>query len=528
MAGQRTNETWAGIGYPSGRACSPGWGSCSVRCGQSQGSQLAIVMPITTTRSRTGLVLPLLIAGYCVLALAVGLVLGLTALLAVLGLPAVAGLAYLVWQLEPAYTLSFALLLSPIAGNWHDLHFPTGADPDRLLLAVGILQVLFRSPGIRDRPRIRVTVPHVLLGLAVLWAVVSAYRAQTLFVKDTGLKLVDAFGLLPFLGLFVAPLAFRTARQRGILLTTLVVMAAWLGLTTLFEVAHVNALVFPRYILNKQLGIHYARGRGPFLEAVTNGFALFFCSTICAVAVANWKGRRARIAAAAIGTLCFAVAFASQERSVWIGIGVGTIVALLATRESRRWFVPVAMVVAVLAASAFAFIPGVSRTYNNRVNDVGTLYDRQNLTTAGLNMIQAKPLTGFGWSRFQASSQLYFRRSQDFPLTATTFGIHNVPLTYAVELGLPGLALWGFGLLLAIGGALMIKGPPDLRAWRVALFAVASAFIVISNSVPPSLFPMLSLMMLTGVVASGAYDTSRWRRGAAPAAPEPVAAPLPG
>ena len=56
---------------------------------------------------------------------------------------------YMVWRLEPAYTISAAVFLSPFAGNWPRLGVPGPLSPDRLLLAGGILAVLLRSfaPG---------------------------------------------------------------------------------------------------------------------------------------------------------------------------------------------------------------------------------------------------------------------------------------------------------------------------------------------------------------------------------------------
>ena len=332
-----------GIGYPSGRACSPGWGSCSVRCGQSQGSQLASSCR-SETRSRT--VWPYAADRGVLRAGARG-----RAGARADGAAGDAGAArgrrarYLVWQLEPAYTLSFALLMSPIAGNWHELHFPTGADPDRLLLAVGILQVLFRSPGIRDRPRIRLTVPHVLLALALLSAGVSAYRAQTLFVKDSVLKLIDSFGVLPFL-IFCGAAGVPHPSPAGDPAATLVMMAAYLGLTTLFEMTHLNALVFP------------STSSTP-TTASTTAAAAAHSSTPWPMALpvrlrGGVRGRRRQWKAARADRgrrdrpAVLRRHVASLERSVWIGRG----------RDDARsraavpaLFMPVALVVAIVAAS---------------------------------------------------------------------------------------------------------------------------------------------------------------------------------
>ncbi len=71
---------------------------------------------------------------------------------------------------------------------------------------------------------------------------------------------------------------YSTPGRRRWLLGALVVLGAYLGLTVLFEMAGPHALVWPKYILNPNYGIHGGRGRGPFADAVANGFGLYVCA----------------------------------------------------------------------------------------------------------------------------------------------------------------------------------------------------------------------------------------------------------
>ena len=179
------------------------------------------------------------------------------------------------------------------------LGLPSGVDPDRHLLVISILQVLLRAPAMRDRPRLRFTWPTRLLALATAMCLASAFFAGTLYSKGDLFQIIDTFGILPFLAFLTVPLVFRTRHHRRILLIALVSLGGYLGLTTLFEMIHLNALVFPRYILNPNYGIHYGHGRGPFVEADANGFACFVCAAACGIAVASWSGRWTRILAGA-------------------------------------------------------------------------------------------------------------------------------------------------------------------------------------------------------------------------------------
>jgi O-antigen ligase len=462
-------------------------------------------------------------------AVGIGLVLVLLILMPVWGanlatalyVPAVAVVvlvsgSILVWFLDPAYTLSAAIFLTPLAGHWPQLGVPGSLSPDRLLFVGAVVAVALRAPPVADRPRLRITGIHLLLALAAAFALVSALFAGTLFQREPFFKLFDAFGILPFLIFLVAPVAFRTPHQRRVLLGTFVALGAYLGLTTLFETLKLDALVFPKYILDATYGIHVGRGRGPFVDAVANGLALYTCAVMCAVAVASWRSRRMRAVAAGIGLLCVVGSFLCLERSVWIGAGVGTTIAMCAIPETRRYFLPVIVAVAVAVVAALTLVPGLSERAAERANNQGTIWERQNLTRAALNMIKVKPLFGFGWSRFASDSSDYFEQAPDYPL-ATPPGepLHNTPLTYAVELGLIGLSFWLLGLVLGVGGALATRGPPDLLPWRIGLLAVAGAFVVVMNAVPPTAWANRSLWLLAGAIYGGRIQLASTRATAA-------------
>jgi putative inorganic carbon (hco3(-)) transporter len=440
---------------------------------------------------------------------------------------ALVSIAILAWYVEPAYILSAAIFLTPFAGNWPQLGVPGALSLDRLLLAGGIAAVLVRAPPIAERPRIQVTGAHWALVLAAIYATASALFAGTLFEREPLFKLIDAFGLMPFLLFVIAPLAFRTAHQRAVLLGTFVVLGAYLGLTVLFETARLDALVYPKYILDPNYGIHPHRGRGPFADAVANGLALYTCAVACAIAVSSWTGRVARAFAIGIGLLCVVGSFLSLERSVWIGVVLGTAVAMLSTRGLRRYFVPVAVAVAVAIAASLALIPGLSQSVSPRVNQgSAALWDRKNLARAALNMVEDKPLFGFGWSQFTHYSGDYFQQAFDYPLTATSAGLHNTPLTYAVELGLVGATLWALGVIFGVGSALTTRAPPELRRWRIGLLAIATAYLVVMNSVPPTAWLNRSIWLFAGVVYSARYawtETAEWPVRDATRSLEPVA-----
>jgi O-antigen ligase len=115
-------------------------------------------------------------------------------------------------------------------------------------------------------------------------------------------------------------------------------------------------------------------------------------------------------------------------------------------------------------------------------------------------MVEAKPLTGFGWDRFRHESGPYFEL-QDIPLTATDDVIHNVPLSNAAEIGLIGTGLWAIGLILAAFGALTARAGPDLRPWKIGFVAVAIMWFCVLNLTPLNqVFPNIMLWTWAGIM----------------------------
>ena len=424
---------------------------------------------------------------------------------------AIAAAAYLVWYVEPVYIFCAAIVLSPVSGNWQELGIPGFAAPDRLLLVTAITAVVIRAPGARDRPPLKPEPVHWLMLAAVAFAGVSAIVVGTLFERASFFKLFEAFGALPYLAFLFAPLVFRTTRERDILLRTLVFLGLYLAVTTLAERLKIDALVFPKYILDPYVGTHVGRGRGPFVEAVTNGYAQYVCAVACAIGYMRWRYTQPTFAWFSVGVagLALSGAFLSQQRSVWLGAAVATVVAATTIGEARKHAPAILSMLALVVGGSLLLIPGLATQVQERGNNQETVWDRKNLVRASVNMVEERPLFGFGWDEFPRQSPDYFEQADDYPLTEniTRAGVHNVALNYAADLGLVGLLLWTGALIVGVGGALTTRGPPDLMLWRAGLLAVAVCYVIVSNFVPPSVFPNLSLWLWAGVVWSGRYGS---------------------
>lgn len=403
-------------------------------------------------------------------------------------------------QVEPAWLGAAAVALTAFSGHWGDLGVPLPLDRVLLAAAVGgALARYFRRP----HPRAPVIRPaHAVLVAAALTAVVSAVWAGTLSNHDTRFALLDSFGLVPFAMFILAPLVFPGARGRAVLLGSLVVTGAYLGLTAIFETFGVDLLVWPRYILDENVGIHADRARGPFVEAAANGLALYACGAAAAVALATWRRPLARVAAAAVLLLCAASLLFTLTRSIWLASAVATVIAMLTNSRLRRLLIPAALVVSVAIAATFAFVPSFAQQARQRKADERPIWDRENLNSAGLRMIAQRPLEGFGYGASLSTSPDFLRQADDLPMTGAGVGLHNVFVKLAVELGVLGALLWGAAFFSTVGAAALRRGPPGFEHWRPALLAIAVQGLVVQNLIPGSyLFPILVMWTLAGLIA---------------------------
>jgi putative inorganic carbon (HCO3(-)) transporter len=471
---------------------------------------------------------------------------GETLFLVIPGVVLIMLVAAILWELPPAVMLCAGLTLTLFSGNWTTLGFPGFPFvPDRILLVAVLLALALKSPGAVDLPRVRIRPVHLLMLCVVLYAVASGVLADTLGTKSTVFDLLDRLGAIPFLMFVLAPAIFPGQRERGWLLATLVGIGAYIGLTAIFESIGPHSLVFPSYVRALDISRQSTQATGPFSSVVTEGFACYACAVAAIIASTRWRGAW-RWFAIGVALACVFGSFLTFERGVWIGDVAGVAAAGLFSRDIRRWLLRAVPIAVVAVVALFLLVPGINSTANSRINAIYPVWDRQNQTAAALNMIQAKPLFGFGWDNYANTADPYFRLAPNRLLTgypsslqqadlggtdttqsASAGGtgagpglthvegeLHDSYLSYAVELGLIGACMWLASVLWGFGSAVFGPGDPDLKAWRTGLLAIAACFLVVCAVDPLSQnFTQLILWTWAGVAAGGASLIGRGRAG---------------
>ncbi len=433
------------------------------------------------------------------------------------------------WERPPAIGLCATLVLTIFSSNWGQIGL--GGLPLNRLLAVFVLaQFALNAPGVANLPRPQVRNVHLLMALLVLYAIGSAAAAGTLGLRESIFSLADVLGAIPFLLFLVAPAVFSGRRERNLLLGTLVGLGAYLGLTALFESLGPHSLVYPRYIVGVDASEGVRGVGGPFGSRVAEGFAAFACAAAALMAAAQWQAPRQRWLALSVAALCAFACFATLERGIWIAAVGAAALTALATRRGRRLLLPGAMVCAIGIGGTLMLSSTLAQKTSERAGYELSVWNRENQTAAGLRMVAAKPLFGFGWDRYRDESREYFRQPADFPLNGyvpvVTIGLpeevlplHDTYLAYATELGLLGTLLWVVAVGWAVIEALSASGPAALRPWKLSLLALAVFFLIINFFNPHEQpFPILLLLVWAGVARGVAVPEPAPRRSL-PASP---------
>lgn len=302
---------------------------------------------------------------------------------------------------------------------------------DRIAFLLLLFVVFLR--GLWLRGPVRVVDPVLwpmaallMLGLSSL--LVEQYDAQNWSV-------FAAKWVVPFALYHLAGFVFDDAASRRRFETFALVMMGYLCLIAIFFLFGATDLIFPRYILDENLGIHTDRARGPFLQAVANGVTL---NMLGLVALDSFRRGRLKGLPALLLVIAVPLAIlATRTRAVWLSFA-GCILALVfsSRRRVRRacLFLLLAGGAGLLAALSFE---DPNTSFFARLEERSPVEFRVVMYRTGLEMLMERPLAGWGSSDWQPELA---KRVHDFHQKA--FFFHNTYLEIAVQHGVVGLALY--------------------------------------------------------------------------------------
>ncbi|MCC7337776.1 MAG: O-antigen ligase family protein [Pirellulaceae bacterium] len=256
-------------------------------------------------------------------------------------------------------------------------------------------------------------------------------------------------------------------------------LGLYLGITAILEMAKLWGLVFPRFIGDPTIGIHFGRARGPMLQSVRLGVTLLACLTPLII-YTIWLQPLKRVswgACLAIGPILGAGVMLTLTRSVWMGLGL---VAVLLTGLCMQGIPRRAAFVGMLfAALAIVIVKGddlvsFKREYSAAETREST-YMRAAFAYVSLEMFRDRPVMGFGFNQFQVYNRPYLAdRSTDIRLESIRGYVHhNSFLSLLVDLGIVGFGCYAFVGLAAVIQCYILWQAREAPKWARGLSLLA-------------------------------------------------------
>jgi O-antigen ligase len=293
----------------------------------------------------------------------------------------------------------------------------------------------------------------VAIGLFLLWLLARTLTQPLGAIvpgqPPTLMHLVNGY-LIPFFLYGALRTSQLDTQQLKPALWILCALGIYLGCTALLESAKLWGLVFPRFIADPTLGIHFGRARGPMLQSVRLGICLCAC-WLPWIVYTVWLKPHSRVswalALAGMPVMSSAI-FLTYTRSIWLGMGfaVVTLVALCLRGFSRRAAI-FGIMTCVLAVGVLKGpeLVAFKREFSAAETREST-YMRAAFAYVSLEMFRDRPVTGFGFNQFQVYNRPYLAdRSTDIRLESIRGYVHhNSFLSLLVDLGIVGFALYTF------------------------------------------------------------------------------------
>ena len=393
-------------------------------------------------------------------------------------------------------TMPALLLGVVIAGSvfGHDFfHAPFGPIPitlDRLLLLTALVMFAWRwLKGREDLPNFNSMDLAIFIWIVCLTLNTLSHDWRAM--DKSPMSRLLFFNLLPVTIYFLA----RTYKTKigDLRVITLVLggFGIYLAVIALAEISEFYAVIFPRYIVNSEEVEFFGRGRGPFLNPVSNGIFL----SVCLCCSWMWWPRLNRLGKSGlilIGGLLGAGCFATLTRSVWLGfvVGAGIFIWLPASRKQKGILVVATTIIAIIALPYVSDkIWAFKRDKYVSVADMEQSAQlRELFLTIAVDMFQDRPLLGCGFGQYTIAKRPYLQDPYSGqPLSlAKPFYQHNVFLAHLVETGLVGLIT---------------------LLWVLAVVAYASWSIWRDDSLDlwPRQFGLLSLVVIAHYFISGMF-----------------------
>jgi O-antigen ligase len=294
-------------------------------------------------------------------------------------------------------------------------------------------------------------------------------------------------------------------------LSVLLLFGLYLSLTAVLEITKQWSLVFPSFIADPTLGIHFGRARGPMLQSVRLGMCLNLCLVVLWT-FPVWifaRERWAWLLALWLTPLFMLAILLTYTRSIWMGTGAVVLILLSTMLKSKARSVALASVFLGVVVGGLVVGPNLV-AFKREYSEAETLEStrmRGAFAYVSWKMFQDAPITGFGFNQFQVHNRPYLDdRTTNIRLESIRGYVHhNSFLSLLVDLGLVGVVLYGLAALALIKNLWVVwshpLASPYARSCSVAGFCIVAvhAIQMAFHEVTFSCIENTILMMILGM-----------------------------
>lgn len=227
-------------------------------------------------------------------------------------------------------------------------------------------------------------------------------------------------------------------------------MSAYLVFTGWCEQLKLTSLVWPAYISDPTVGLHFGRVRGPFVSSPQLGLALVYC--FFSNLVLARKLKRAKWPVLGVNALMLPVIFWTRTRSVWLSFVLCLAIWAWYARRRVSRFVSVSLLAAVallVTVVNMGNFLGDDRTKGG-LTDIEPIVLRVGLAKMSWELVKDQPIFGAGFGHFRDVAPGYARDpSSPYFAFGTSALEHNNLLSIVSETGFLGLTLY-LGMMVTI------------------------------------------------------------------------------
>ncbi len=284
----------------------------------------------------------------------------------------------------------------------------------------------------------------------------------------------------------------------------MVAFGVYLGVTALAETRGWYWMVVPGYLKTSPVVEFFGRGRGPFLNPISNGLFMTTCAAFAWV-YCQHAGRKGKlISVGAIAVVAVGI-FCTMTRSVWLGAIAGAgLLVWIPSRFRTRGLMVVAgglaalMLITSLGESLSSFKRDKYVTESEMAQSASL---RPIFAKVAWEMFKEQPIWGCGFGQYTNRKLSYLSdpHSGMQLRLAKPYMQHNVFLAYLTETGLLGMS-WFVAVLgyLSIISMVLWKNPlmsPLARQFGIVMVVFLSNFFINGLFHDVSIIPMANMLL---------------------------------